>query len=72
MEGSTKMLKTLGTAAVTCSVLLLAAPSFAHHSFDAEFDGRNCKDFTGTLTKLDWQSPHPYFYMDIKDAGGKV
>ena len=67
-----KMLKVLGTAAMTCGLFLLAAPSFAHHSFDAEFDGRNCKDFTGTLTKLDWQSPHPYFYMDIKDASGKV
>ena len=61
-----------GAAALTCGLLLLAAPSFAHHSFDAEFDGKNCKEFTGVLTKLDWQSPHPYFYMDIKDAGGKV
>ena len=61
-----------GAAAITCGLLLFAAPSFAHHSFDAEFDGKNCKEFTGVLTKLDWQSPHPYFYMDIKDAGGKV
>lgn len=55
------------------SVLLLAAvPVLAHHSFAAEFDNKACKDFTGTLTKLDWQSPHPYFFMDIKDASGKV
>src|SRR4030095_1463922 len=55
------------------SVLLLAAvPALAHHSFAAEFDSKACKDFTGTLTKLDWQSPHPYFFMDIKDAAGKV
>ena len=57
---------------MACGVFLLAAPSFAHHSFAAEFDGKNCREFTGTLTKLDWQNPHPYFYMDIKDAGGKV
>ena len=62
----------LGAAAVTCAVLLLAVPSFAHHSFAAEFDAKNCREFTGTLTKLDWQSPHAYFYMDIKDASGKV
>ena len=55
------------------SVLLLAAvPVLGHHSFAAEFDSKACKDFTGTLTKLDWQSPHPYFFMDIKDASGKV
>ena len=62
----------LGAAAMICGLFLLATPSSAHHSFAAEFDGKNCKDFTGTLRKLDWQSPHPYFFMDIKDAGGKV
>src|SRR5262245_40528648 len=72
MEVPMKISSGLGAAAMTCGLFLLAAPSFAHHSFDAEFDGKNCKDFTGTLTKLDWQSPHPYFYMDIKDATGKV
>ena len=67
-----KMLKVLGAAAMTWGVLLLPVPSFAHHSFAAEFDGNNCKDFTGTLTKIDWQNPHGFFYVDIKDAGGKV
>ena len=62
----------LGAAAMTCGLWLLAAPSFAHHSFATEFDGKNCREFTGILTKLDWQSPHPYFYVDIKSAEGKV
>ena len=62
----------LHAAAMTCGVFLLAAPSFAHHSFAAEWDAKNCREFSGTLTKLDWQNPHPYFYIDIKDAGGKV
>jgi uncharacterized protein DUF6152 len=67
-----KILRLLCALTVTCIVLLLAPPSFAHHSFAAEFDGNNCREFTGILTKLDWQSPHAYFYMDIKDASGKV
>ena len=62
----------LHAAAMTCGVWLLAAPSLAHHSFAAEWDGKNCKEFSGILTKLDWQNPHPYFYIDIKEAGGKV
>ena len=67
-----KIARVLGAATMTCGLLLFTTPSFAHHSFSAEFDGRNCREFTGTLTKIDWQSPHPYFYMDIKDAAGKV
>jgi hypothetical protein len=72
MEVSMKTRSVLGAAAMICGVLVLAAPLFAHHSFAAEWDSRKCRDFTGTLTKLDWQNPHPYFYMDIKDASGKV
>ena len=60
------------TAALACLVLVLAASPRAHHSFTAEFDAKNCREFTGTMTKLDWQSPHPYFFMDVKDASGKV
>jgi hypothetical protein len=72
MEVSMKTRSVLGAAAMICGVLVWAAPLFAHHSFAAEWDSRKCRDFTGTLTKLDWQNPHPYFYMDIKDASGKV
>ena len=62
----------LRAVAMIGGVCLLAARPFAHHSFAAEWDAKNCREFSGTLTKVDWQNPHPYFYMDIKDAGGKV
>ena len=67
-----KILKVLGAAVVTAGLLLLPAPSFAHHSFAAEFDANNCKDFTGILTKLEWTNPHGFFHVDVKDASGKV
>jgi hypothetical protein len=59
-------------AAVACGFLARSQPALAHHSFAAEWDSNNCREFTGTLTKIDWQNPHPYFYVDVKDAGGKV
>lgn len=52
------------------AVLLPTAVVHGHHSFAAEFDGTNCRDFTGVLTKLDWQNPHAYFYLDVKDENG--
>jgi len=68
-----KIARILGAVALICVLLLSATPALAHHSFAAEFDAKNCKDFTGKLTKLDWQSPHAYFYMDVKDpVSGKV
>jgi hypothetical protein len=62
----------LALAVVAYGVFLASAPVRAHHSFAAEFDSANCKDFSGTLTKVDWQNPHAYFYLDVKDASGKA
>jgi hypothetical protein len=58
--------------AVAIIVALVPAWAVAHHSFAAEWDSKNCREFSGTLTKLDWQNPHPYFFVDVKDASGRV
>src|SRR5512134_14650 len=58
----------LGATVIIALVPFVSAR--AHHSFAAEFDGNNCRDFTGVLTKLDWQNPHAYFYLDVKDESG--
>src|SRR3970040_1259615 len=67
-----KIPRLIFATALIFGLFLMTAPASAHHSCAAEFDGNNCRDFTGILTKLDWQSPHAYFFVDIKDAAGKV
>jgi hypothetical protein len=64
--------KVLGGAAIVFGVLLDAVSLSAHHSFAAEWDSTKCLDFTGVLRKLDWQNPHPYFFVDVKEPNGKV
>jgi hypothetical protein len=60
--------------AVVMAIPLLAAalPALAHHGFAVEFDKTKCMDLRGTLTGLDWENPHAYIHMDVKDATGKT
>ena len=67
-----KTLRIATLAALTMGVLLTASPSLAHHSFAAEFDASKCRDFSGTLTKVEWTNPHGFFYVDVKDPDGAV
>lgn len=47
-------------------------PVFAHHGFQAEYDGSKVLYITGTLTKFEWENPHAYFWVEAKDDSGKV
>ena len=55
------------------ALLAAAVPTFAHHSFAAEFDSTKPVSLTGVVTKVEWMNPHTYFYVDVKDPKtGKV
>ncbi|HEX4134347.1 MAG TPA: DUF6152 family protein [Bryobacteraceae bacterium] len=44
----------------------------AHHSFFAEFDERQPVKVTGTISRVEWENPHVWFYLDVKGADGKI
>jgi Family of unknown function (DUF6152) len=52
--------------------ILAAMPLAAHHSFMAEFDQSEAVTLYGVVTKIEWINPHTFFYLDVKDEGGKT
>ena len=62
----------LGIFVAGLGLLAAAIPALAHHSFSAEYDSKKPITISGVVTKMEWMNPHARFYVDVKDADGKV
>ena len=65
-------MSTKGWLVVGITLLAAAGTVRAHHSFAAQFDVDKIETVVGTITKMDWVSPHAWLYIDAKDASGQV
>lgn len=50
----------------------VAAPALAHHSFEAEYWDDKTANITGFVTKIDWQNPHAYIFVNTKQDDGSM
>ena len=67
------MRSALAVLVVAHALYATGRPLDAHHSFAAEFDASRPFKLTGMVTKIEWQNPHTFFYIDVTDeATGKV
>lgn len=61
----------VGFALASIGVLCVATPTWAHHSFAAEYDSNQLVTLTGKISKVEWTNPHIYIHIDVPE-GDKV
>ena len=44
----------------------------AHHSAAPAYDTDHKITLRGTVTQVEWKNPHVFYFIDVKDASGKV
>jgi hypothetical protein len=52
--------------------LLVALDASAHHSVAGQFDTTKKLELTGVIKEVDWNNPHVYVHLDVKDEKGAV
>lgn len=63
-----KRVSSVGAAAL----LTASLSASAHHSFAGQFDRNLPVAFEGVVTKVEWQNPHVWFYVDAENEDGNV
>jgi hypothetical protein len=61
-------------AVLVCGLVALGAgaAAWAHHSFAAAFDMNAPVTVQGVIVQVRLENPHSWFFLDVKDATGKV
>src|ERR1700691_981919 len=66
------MRRSLLTITGGLGLLLAAAPVWAHHAFQAEYDDKRPVHLQGKVTGMEWINPHSWIHIDVTGPDGKV
>jgi len=59
-------------AVLGACLAMASMPLAAHHAFSTEFDSAKPITLEGVVTRIDWENPHVYFYINVTDTSGAV
>jgi len=69
---SVRCFRSFSATAIAAMAWAAMVPVQAHHSFAAEFDDTKPLKVSGVVTKVEWQNPHIWFFVDVKGEDGSV
>lgn len=50
----------------------VATPLLGHHSIAAEYDASKAMTIQGTITRVEWNNPHVWIYMNVTGSDGSI
>jgi hypothetical protein len=74
-EAATMRHNIIGILALALVAICLSpgGAAWGHHSFSAQYDSNQPVSLRGAVTKIEWNNPHVYFYIDVRDeATGRM
>ncbi len=60
------------SVAMLLAGLFATSGALAHHSAAAEYDLDKPVSISGTIKRVEWQNPHIWYYLDVKEKDGSV
>ena len=65
-------LRNLGAIVAGALLTASAIPTFAHHSFAAEFDVTRPIRLSGVVQRMEFSNPHSWIYIEVTTNDGDV
>ena len=72
LEHRSRAFTRFGALGLLGGVVLCAGHALAHHSLVAQFDVNSDVQLHGEVTRLDWQNPHIWLYLEVRREDGAL
>src|SRR5262249_32751657 len=60
------------TFAAMVTLFAITFPIGAHHSVASEYEVNKSVTLKGVVTRIEWQNPHIFYYVDVTDGASNV